>query len=127
MTKMDAFKSFVRTKPQFANFVQSGEMTWQKFFELYDLYGENSEVWDKYLGTSGERVTPNVADGINKITSLVKNVDMESIKSHIDTAQKAIDFMQDLTLKKGMDGGNMVNNLNKGPVASRPLNKFFED
>ena len=128
MSKMEEFKRFVKTKPQFAGYVQNGEMSWQKFYELYDLYGENSEVWNKYNSQNDDiRVAPNVADGLNKISSLVKNVDMESIKSHINTAQKAIDFVQDLTAKKGINPDILGNTLNKGPVAPRPLNKFFED
>ncbi len=125
MSKMEEFKNFVKTKPQLAKYVENNQMTWQKFYELYDLYGTSSEVWDKY--NKNEDRAPNVAESISKITDLVKNVDMESIKSHINTAQKAIDFMQDLTTKKGINAVNIGNNLNKGPVAPRPLNKFFED
>ena len=62
---------------------------------------------------------------ISKITNMVKNVDVDSIKSHINTAQKAIDFVTDLTKKNGVS--NPALNLAKGPVSPRPLNKFFED
>ena len=119
--KNEAFKNFVRTKPELIRYVQSGEMTWQKFYELYDLYGEDENVWNKYI-LNNER--SGVTDSISKITNMVKNVDVNSIKSHINTAQKAIDFVQDLTKKTP---GNITNNLNKGPVSPRPLNKFFED
>ncbi len=119
--KNEAFKNFVRTKPELIKYVQSGEMTWQKFYELYDLYGEDENVWNKYILNSDRN---NVTDSINKITNMVKNVDVNSIKSHINTAQKAIDFVQDLTKKNPQ---NISSNLNKGPVAPRPLNKFFED
>ena len=119
--KNEAFKNFVRTKPELIKYVQSGEMTWQKFYELYDLYGEDENVWNKYILNIDRN---NVTDSINKITNMVKNVDVNSIKSHINTAQKAIDFVQDLTKKNPQ---NISSNLNKGPVAPRPLNKFFED
>mgnify|MGYP001859527710 CR=1 FL=1 len=119
--KHDEFKNFVKTKPELIKYVQSGEMTWQKFYELYDLYGEDESIWNKYI-LNNER--SNVTDSISKITNIVKNVDVDSIKSHINTAQKAIDFVQDLTKKTPQ---NMTNNLNKGPVSPRPLNKFFED
>ena len=119
--KQEEFKNFVRTKPELIKFVQNGEMTWQKFYELYDLYGTDEKVWNKYI--LDER-SP-VEDSISKITSMVKNVDVDSIKSHINTAQKAIDFVTDLTKKNGVS--NPAPNLAKGPVSPRPLNKFFED
>lgn len=119
--KSEAFKNFVKTRPELISYVQNGKMTWQKFYELYDLYGEDKAVWDKYILEDRTGVT----DSINKITNMVKNVDVDSIKSHINTAQKAIDFVQDLTKKEPMP--NLNNNLNKGPVSPRPLNKFFED
>ncbi len=119
--KHEAFKNFVRTKPELIHYVQSGEMTWQKFYELYDLYGEDENIWNKYI-LSDER---GITDNISKITNMVKKVDVDSIKNHINTAQKAIDFVQDLTKKNPTP--NITNNLNKGPVSPRPLNKFFED
>ena len=120
--KNEAFKNFVRTKPELIKYVQNGEMTWQKFYELYHLYGEDENIWNKYILNEDRN---NVTDSISKITNMVKNVDVNSIKSHINTAQKAIDFVQDLTKKNPTSTIN--NNLNKGPVAPRPLNKFFED
>ncbi|MFR5856731.1 MAG: spore coat protein YlbD [Bacilli bacterium] len=118
--KQEEFKNFIKTKPELIKFVQSGEMTWQKFYELYDIYGEDENVWNKYI-LNNDRST---VDSINKITNMVKNVNVDSIKSHINTAQKAIDFVQDLTKKTPQ---NITNNLSKGPVSPRPLNKFFED
>ncbi len=119
--KNEAFKNFVKTKPELISYVQNGKMTWQKFYELYDLYGEDESVWNKYI--LNDRA--GVSDGINMITNMVKNVNVDSIKSHINTAQKAIDFVQDLTKKNPTP--DIANNLNKGPVSPRPLNKFFED
>lgn len=110
----DEFKSFVKTKPELADYVSSGEMTWQKFYELYDLYGKDNSIWDKYIKKD--------RSSISKITDLVKNIDTDSIKSNIDTAQKAIDFVADLTKK---DVG--TKSFSSGPVSPRPLNKFFED
>ena len=34
----EAFKAFVRRNPQLVNFVQNKKMTWQQFYEIYDLY-----------------------------------------------------------------------------------------
>lgn len=117
--KSEAFKAFVKTKPELIKFVQNGEMTWQKFYEIYDLYGEDENVWNKYILKDN-----NVSDGINKITDIVKNVNIDSLKEHIGTAQKAIDFVSDLTSK---NPEKVIGDFVKGPTSPRPLNKFFED
>ena len=119
--RQEEFKNFVRTKPELIKFVQNGEMTWQKFYEIYDLYGPDESVWNKYILDDRNISTAS----ISKITDMVKNVDVDSIKNHINTAQKAIDFVSDLTKKNPLP--NSSSNLAKGPVAPRPLNKFFED
>ena len=119
--KQEEFKNFVRTEPELIKYVQNGEMTWQKFYELYDLYGTDESIWNKYI----LRDRSGVEDSISKITNMVKNVNVDSIKSHINTAQKAIDFVSDLTKKNPTS--NIAENLTKGPVSPRPLNKFFED
>ena len=45
----DAFKSFARSHTELANYVMSGKTNWQKLYELYEIYGENSSIWDDYL------------------------------------------------------------------------------
>lgn len=112
MSKIEDFKKFVSTKPDLASFVKNGQMTWQKFYELYDLYGDNAKVWDDYIKP--------VDSGINKIKDMIKGVDLDSIKEHINTAQKALDIVQELTGKSS--SSNVVSN-----ITPRPLNKFFED
>ena len=39
--KKEEFKQFVRQNPGLIKYVKSGEMSWQKYYEIYDLYGEN--------------------------------------------------------------------------------------
>ena len=121
MSKLTSFKEFVKNNPSLIKFVKEDKMTWQKFYELYDLYGTDENVWNKYILDDRNEVE----NSISKITNMVKNVDVDSIKSHINTAQKAIDFVTDLTKKNGVN--NPHQNLAKGPVSPRPLNKFFED
>ena len=66
--KQEEFKNFVRTKPELIKYVQNGEMTWQKFYELYDLYGTDDKVWNKYILSDR---TP-MEDSISKISDMVK-------------------------------------------------------
>ena len=51
----------------------------------------------------------------------MKKIDMDSVQKHINTAQKALGLVQELTGKSG----NVPTP--KGPVNPRPINKFFED
>ena len=113
MADKENFKEFIRANPTFASYVNSGEMTWQKFYEMYDLYGENHDVWDKYKSIKQERET-------TKINDLFKKIDVDSIKEHISSAQKALDLVQELTAKGSTSAMPNV-------VTPRPLNKFFED
>ena len=45
----ETFKNFVRNYPELGNSVMDNKTSWQKLYELYELYGENSSVWDKYI------------------------------------------------------------------------------
>ena len=42
----ERFKIFVRNHPVLVNHVRNKKMTWQQFYELYDLYGEETERMD---------------------------------------------------------------------------------
>ena len=116
MANKESFRKFIASKPELASYVNNGNMTWQKFYEMYDLYGEESSVWNEYRNSKNESNNGE----INKINDLIKNVDLNSIKEHINTAQKALDFVQELTGK-----GTVVSP--KSIPTPRPLNKFFED
>ena len=47
MSKED-FKRFVRSHPELVNYVNKGTMSWQKFYEMYDIYGESNSIWKEY-------------------------------------------------------------------------------
>lgn len=49
MAKIDNFKLFVKNNPNLITYVKNNTMSWQKFYELYDLYGEDNNVWNEYL------------------------------------------------------------------------------
>ncbi len=108
----EEFKNFVKTKPELADYVKNNTMTWQKFYELYDLYGENSEIWDKYLSSKRK----------SKVSNLIENFDPDSFQKHIESAQKALDIFSELATKTNE---NVAENIK--PAIERPLSKFFGD
>jgi hypothetical protein len=118
MDKKDAFKSFAKTHPELINSIKSGDTSWQKLYEIYDIYGEDDRAWNTYFNKSANTSNSSSFGGI---TDIVKNIDMESVQKHINTAQKALGLVQELT-GKGVSAGEI-----KTPVTPRPINKFFED
>ena len=86
MDKKEAFKNFARLHPELVSYIKSGEMSWQKFYEIYDIYGEDSSAWQNYLLSNS---TSNSGSSADALASKLKNIDMNSIQEHIKTAQKA--------------------------------------
>ena len=121
MSKKEEFKEFVKNHPELVGFIKNKEMTWQDFYNIYDIYGEDESAWNKYFNSNLNNTTGTVA-GLGELTNLVKNINMDNIQKHIKTAQKAISVIQELTGKSAPSAASNI--INKTP---RPLNKFFED
>lgn len=116
MSKKEEFKEFIRNKPELVEYIKNKEMTMQGFYEIYDIYGDNEEAWKPYF--------KNITTKNNqKITDIIKNINLDEVQKHINTAQKALGVVGDLTTKGTENAANII----KGPLTSRPLNKFFED
>lgn len=112
MSKED-FKKFVQTKPELADYVENNTMTWQKFYELYDMYGEDESIWSKY---------PKKTPEPRKISDFMETIDPDSLQKHIESAQKALDIFSELATKTTE---NIASNIK--PSIERPLSKFFGD
>lgn len=115
MDKKEAFKSFAKSHPELVSSIKSGDASWQKLYEIYDIYGEDDRAWNTYFNKNTN------TSSFNGISDIVKKIDMESVQKHINTAQKALGLVQELTGKSTGIGDI------KTPVAPRPINKFFED
>lgn len=122
MSKKDDFKGFVKGHPELVNFIKNKEMTWQDFYNIYDIYGEDESAWNKYFNSKDNIQSVGTVAGLGELTNLVKNINMDNIQKHIKTAQKAISVIQELTGKSAPSAASNI--INKTP---RPLNKFFED
>ena len=108
----EQFKEFVRKRPELSDYVKDNLMTWQQFYELYDLYGEDNKIWDKYITTKR-----NI-----KVTEIIKKIDPDSLQKHIESAQKALDIFSEFATKTS---DNI--NTNIKPAIERPISKFFGD
>jgi len=123
MSKVDEFKLFVKENPRLINFVKNNDMTWQKFYEIYDIYGKDNEVWKEYLKEENNELKENKKTNISSfsdIVNLAKNMDVDKVQEGITSLQKAIALFSDLFTKGEGD-------VNKSSYTPRPIYRSFED
>lgn len=122
MSKLDQFKEFVKTKPSLIKYVRNNEMTWQKFYELYDLYGAENDVWKEYEAViKTEPVNTAAATvGFADIVGYFKNIDLDSLSDNINNIQRVVGVIQDL-------GKKDKTTTSTSSYKPRPVYKHFED
>lgn len=120
MDKKEEFKEFIKTKPELVNYVKDKKYTWQDFYEVYDIYGKDEEVWKKYKEEVSVRSDSN---SLKELTNLVKNINLDNVQKYINNAQKAINVISELTSSKS--AGSVIPN--EIPKTPRVINKFFGD
>ena len=116
MSKLDSFKEFVKSNPSLLKYVKNNEMTWQKFYEMYDMYGESNDIWKDYIKEKNVTNTVNSL-GVADILNWIKNVDVDKMQESISSVQRVLGVLEDL--------GN--NSTSKQEYKPRPLYKHFED
>lgn len=123
MSNKEEFKLFVKSHPGLIRYVKNGEMTWQKFYETYSLYGKENDVWNKYFNNN-EEIKENTNEkkenvSITDVIDMVKKVDLNSVQKNITNISKALGIVQSLITK------DEVNTTES--YTPRPLYKKFED
>jgi len=120
MSKMTSFKEFVKDNPSLIKFVKEDKMTWQKFYEMYDLYGEDNEIWKDYLNPVETVTSATSALGLSDFLRWFKTVDLDSLQEGINSVSRVIGVLQDFGLKG-------TNESAKTTYTPRPIYKHFED
>ncbi len=119
----EEFKSFVRKNPSLIKYVNNNSMTWQKFYEMYDMYGESNDVWNNYLNTTSNNIvkTSTLSSSENafrELVNTVKGINLEKVQKGINSLQKTISLVQEL---------GSSNNTTPKEYERRPIYKHFED
>lgn len=147
MSKLEEFKKYVKKYPKLISYVKEGKMTWQDFYELYDIYGENDEVWSKYISGSSSMNASNInsnntntnnsintdsvsSDDSNKesksitsvgdVVKMIKNMDVNKVQDGISSLQKAVDLFSTIFIKDGSKTGGST-------YTPRPIYRRFDD
>ena len=120
----ESFKEFVKNNPSLATHVNNNSMTWQKFYEMYELYGSNNNVWNQYLINETEELyTTNInkflsaEKAIKELFGVLRGINLEKVQKGINSIQKTISLVQELGT-----GKNSSNEYER-----RPIYKRFED
>ena len=114
MSNIENFKTFVKSNPTFASHIKDGSMTWQKFYELYDMYGEEESVWKEYREQKKKSTT------INDVISLAKNIDIDKLQEGVNSISKAVGLFSDLL-------SNNKTSSNVDTYKPRAVYRRFED
>lgn len=147
MSKLEEFKKYVKKYPKLINYVKEGKMSWQDFYELYDIYGENDEVWSKYISESSSMNASNInsnntntnksintesvsSDDSNKesksitsvgdVVKMIKNMDVNKVQDGISSLQKAVDLFSTIFIKDGSKTSGST-------YTPRPIYRRFDD
>ena len=92
MDTKEKFKDFVRKHPELINHVKNNKMTWQKFYEVYDMYGEDGDAWKDFLVTKAETTAATF-----DLMGFLKSLDLDGIQEGINSIQRVLGLLQDMS------------------------------
>lgn len=116
----DKFKIFVKNNPSLITYVRDNKMTWQQFYELYDLYGEDNEIWNTYLNkNTNSSINQNF--NVKDFFSLFKGIDLATVQKALMSVDKAIGTFRELNTNENSS------NATRNEYEERPKYKYFED
>lgn len=108
------FKNFVNNHKELIKYVNADKMTWQKFYDMYSLYGDDSDVWDEYLEKKDNSKTNMSLEGI---INSIKKLDPNEVQKNISSLNKILSLISTLLTKEEP----------KQEYEPMPLYKKFED
>lgn len=112
----EEFKKFVRDNPRLIRYIKNKEMTWQGFYEIYDMYGDSEEVWKTYLAEDKEKTKNNNID----FMGYLKNIDLDAVQESINSIQRVLGVVGDLTAKN-------TTTTSTNEYEPKPLYKHLDD
>ncbi len=117
MNKKDEFKEFVKKNPSLIKHIKTGDMSWQKYYEIYDLYGEDENAWKDYIKKEEVVDTVATASATAGFLSWLKTLDLDSIQNGVQSVQRVLSVLGDFGAK----------DTKKEEYKPRPMYKHFED
>ena len=124
MNKKEEFKEFLKRNSYLSRFVNDGSTTYQKLFETYDIYGENSEVWNEFRNAKHSNIgDTKVNDSVKSVLNNLKNVDLDKLEENISSLEKALGFLEEIVLSRSEKKTEKKTSKKK----NADIERFFED
>lgn len=109
----ETFKLFAGKHPELASSVLKSKTSWQKLYELYDIYGEDSTVWSQFFTETPAK------EPLKELFQTFKNLDVEQVQKGVTSLQKTIGLLQDI----GLGSNTSV----RPKYEPKPLYTYFDD
>ena len=116
----ETFKIFARNHPELATQVINDKISWQKLYELYEIYGEDGSIWNNYLKLPENNNINNTPTTFKELISIIKNIDLDSVQTGVSNLQKTIGLLQDI-------GIGSTSSTQKENYEAKHLYQYFED
>ena len=113
---LESFKSFVKTRPELIDYVKSKEETWQSLYNMYELYGAESNIWNRYTKIAAATSTISLKDFFSQF----KNIDMNELQKTIGSIRKGIGYVENMFSKKS-------NEVKESAYKPKPIHRYFDD
>lgn len=124
MNKKEEFKEFLKRNSYLSRFVNDGSTTYQKLFETYDIYGENSEVWNEFRNVKHSNIADTkVTDSVKSVLNNLKNIDLDKLEENISSLEKALGFLEEIVLSRSEKKTEKKTSKKK----NADIERFFED
>ena len=118
MDKRDSFKEFLKNNKSLASLVNDGTTTYQKLFETYDIYGEDTDVWSKIKSSS-----KNSKINSKSAMEYLKNIDMDKLEENVSSIEKALAFLEEIVDSRNKKSEEKQRKKNK----ESSIERFFDD
>ena len=115
MSKVE-FKEFVKNNPKLLKYVRNNEMSWQKFYEMYDLYGADNEIWKEYLE---DRIMEENNKSTGDFLNYFKNINLDSVQESINSIQRVLGVLGEMS--------SSSKNESTSTYEPKPIYKHFDD
>lgn len=125
MTKKDEFKIFASKNKYLANAVNSGKTTWQKLFEMFDIYGEESDIWNSFKNFKEVKEEKNLSSTVKSVIDNIKKIDVDKLEENIGSLQKALGFLEEIVVTKDSKKEDKPKKEKKKSI--NDIERFFDD